>query len=227
MFCGRQFCSRQKGGDAVGKTKRGKGTKWMVAIDGRGIALGSTLHSASPAEATLVEGTLATISVPRQHGGRPRQKPQRVIAERANDSDSLRRWLQARGIELVCSHRKSRRNPPTQDGRALRRYRKRWKVERTFAWPGELLPSCRALRETLAHVSSLLPHCLHSNHPQALMNPLLARFALAVVCSPPPCQPWRCFAVVLVSRDSAGCGISWPCTSFTTTATLPPSTWLF
>jgi transposase len=136
MFCGRQFCSRQKGGDAVGKTKRGKGTKWMVAVDGQGIALGSTLHSASPAEATLVEGTLATISVPRQHGGRPRQKPQRVIAERANDSDSLRRWLQARGIELVCSHRKSRRKPPTQDGRALRRYRKRWKVEGTFVWLG-------------------------------------------------------------------------------------------
>ena len=56
MFCGRQFCSRQKGGDAVGKTKRGKGTKWMVVVDGQGIPLGSTLHSASPAEVTLVEG---------------------------------------------------------------------------------------------------------------------------------------------------------------------------
>ena len=137
MFCRRQFCSRQKGGDAVGKTKRGKGTKWMVAIDGRGIALGSTLHSASPAEATLVEGTLATISVPRQHGGRPRQKPQRVIADRAYDGAPLRRRLQARGIELVCPHRKSRRKPPTQGGPSLRRYRKGWKVERTFAWQGD------------------------------------------------------------------------------------------
>jgi len=136
MFCGRQFCSRQKGGDAVGKTKRGKGTKWMVVVDGQGIPLGSTLHSASPAEVTLVEGTLAVISVPRQHGGRPRQKPERVIADRAYDSDPLRARLRARGIELVCPHRKSRRKPPTQDGRALRRYRKRWKVERTFAWLG-------------------------------------------------------------------------------------------
>ena len=65
MFCGRQFCSRQKGGDAVGKTKRGKGTKWMVVVDGQGIPLGGTLHSASPAEVTLVESTLAAISVPR------------------------------------------------------------------------------------------------------------------------------------------------------------------
>jgi transposase len=44
--------------------------------------------------------------------------------------------LKARGIELVCPHRKSRPKPPTQDGRALRRYRKRWKVERAFAWLG-------------------------------------------------------------------------------------------
>jgi hypothetical protein len=90
MFCGRQFFSRQKGGDAVGKTKRGKGTKWMVVVDGQGIPLGGTLHSANPAEVTVVEGTLAAISVPRQHGGRPRQKPQRVIADRAYDSDPLR-----------------------------------------------------------------------------------------------------------------------------------------
>lgn len=136
MLCGRQFCSRQKGGDAVGKTKRGKGTKWMVVVDGKGIPLGSTLHSASPAEVTLVEGTLAAIPVPRKHGGRPRQKPQRMIAARAYDSDPLRMRLQARRIELVCPHRKSRRKPPTQDGLALRRYRKRWKVERTFAWLG-------------------------------------------------------------------------------------------
>lgn len=52
------------------------------------------------------------------------------------NSDPLRMRLRARGIELVCPHHKSRRKPPTQDGRALRRYRKRWKVERTFAWLG-------------------------------------------------------------------------------------------
>ena len=59
-----------------------------------------------------------------------------MIADRAYDSDPLRARLRSRGIELVCPHRKSRRKPPTQDGRALRRYRKRWKVERTFAWLG-------------------------------------------------------------------------------------------
>jgi transposase len=41
--------------------------------------------------------------------------------------------LAARGIELVEPHRWNRTEPRTQDGRALYRYRRRWKVERTFA----------------------------------------------------------------------------------------------
>jgi transposase len=85
---------------------------------------------------TLVNQTLAQVRVPRAGRGRPKSKPQRLIADRAYDSDPLRRQLQARGIELICPHRKNRRKAPTQDGRALRRYRRRWKVERTFAWLG-------------------------------------------------------------------------------------------
>jgi transposase len=121
----------------VGKTKRGKGTKWMVVVDGAGLPLGNHLHSASPAEVKLVAATLATVRVGRRHGGgRPRQKPVRLIADRAYDSDPLRQQLAARGIELIAPHRKNRRKPPTQDGRALRRYKRRWTVERTFAWLG-------------------------------------------------------------------------------------------
>jgi len=38
------------------------------------------------------------------------------------------------GIEMIAAHRGNRK-APTQDGRPLRRYRRRWKVERLFAWP--------------------------------------------------------------------------------------------
>src|SRR3990172_233689 len=55
IVSGRQFCSGEKGGAGVGKTKRGKGTKWMVVVDGAGIPLGDHLHSASPAEVRLAE----------------------------------------------------------------------------------------------------------------------------------------------------------------------------
>jgi transposase len=94
------------------------------------------LDRASPAEVTLVAQTLAQVRVPRRGRGRPRSKPERLIADLGYDSDPLRRQLQARGIELICPHRKNRRKPPTQDGRKLRRFRRRWKVERTFAWLG-------------------------------------------------------------------------------------------
>jgi len=52
---------RQKRGDGIGKTKRGKGTKWMVVVDGQGVPLGSHLTSASPAEVKLAETTLDAI----------------------------------------------------------------------------------------------------------------------------------------------------------------------
>ena len=137
IVSGRQFRSGEKRGCGVGKTKRGKGTKWMVVVDGRGLPLGNYLHSASPAEVKLAETTLATIRVARSHhAGRPRQKPLRVIADKAYDSDPLRKRLQKRGIELICPHKRNRVRPATQDGRALRRYRRRWIVERTNAWLG-------------------------------------------------------------------------------------------
>ena len=137
IVSGREFRSGEKRGCGVGKTKRGKGTKWMVVVDGRGVPLGNYLHSASPAEVRLAETTLATIRVGRRHhAGRPRQKPVRVIADKAYDSDPLRERLRQRGIELICPHKRNRVRPATQDGRALRRYRRRWIVERTNAWLG-------------------------------------------------------------------------------------------
>jgi hypothetical protein len=41
--------------------------------------------------------------------------------------------LRQYGIELIAPHRCNRRNK-TQDLRRMRRYRRRWKIERLFAW---------------------------------------------------------------------------------------------
>jgi transposase len=131
-----QLCPGEKRGAGVGKTTRGKGTKWLVVVDGQGVPLGNLLDSASPAEVTLLEPTLETMAVPRHGPGRPRKNPNRVIDDKACDSDPLRKRLARRGIELICPHRRTRVKPPLQDGRKLRRYRRRWKVERTFAWLG-------------------------------------------------------------------------------------------
>jgi transposase len=108
----------------------------MVVVDGQGIPLGGTLASASPSEVKLIEATLDQVKVPRGGRGRPRKRMPRLIADKAYDSDPLRKRLKQRGIDLICPHRRNRTKPKLQDGRRLRRYRRRYKIERTFAWLG-------------------------------------------------------------------------------------------
>lgn len=62
------------------------------------------------------------------------EMPERLIGDRAYDSDPLDESLQTQGIEMIAPHKSNRKKPATQDGRALRRYKRRWKVERLFAW---------------------------------------------------------------------------------------------
>ena len=62
------------------------------------------------------------------------QLPARLIGDKAYDSDRLDAELKQRyDIELIAPHRRDRQQA-TQDGRPLRRYRRRWQVERLFAW---------------------------------------------------------------------------------------------
>lgn len=98
----------------------------MVLVDGTGLPLAIEIDSASPAEVTLIEPLIDQAVTPKVPG--------RLIYDRAADSDPLRERLAARQIELICPHRRGRKRPVTQDGRPLRRYRKRWIVERTIAW---------------------------------------------------------------------------------------------
>jgi transposase len=53
--------------------------------------------------------------------------------DNAYDSDQLDAELKSFGIEVIAPHRRTRQNS-TQDRRRLKRYRRRWKIERLFAW---------------------------------------------------------------------------------------------
>jgi transposase len=81
--------------------------------------------SASPAEVRLVVPTLEARFVP--------DLPERLIGDKAYDSDPLAEELAAGGVALIAPNRENR-TVKTQDGRPLRRYRRRWKIERLFAW---------------------------------------------------------------------------------------------
>lgn len=124
MLHRRHLCQREKGGLDVGKTKRGKGTKIMAITDAKGLPIAVHVASASPHEVTLVHDTLdATFGF---------DHPTRLIGDRAYDSDALDAELASEGIEMIAPNRRNRSK--TQDGRPLRRYRRRWRVERLFAW---------------------------------------------------------------------------------------------
>ena len=61
----------------------------------------------------------------------------RLIGDNAYDSAALDEALAELGSEMICPHRSNRRpHTASQDGRRLRRYRRRLIVERTIAWLG-------------------------------------------------------------------------------------------
>lgn len=110
----------------MGKTKRGKGCKIMAITDAGGAVLSIRIGSASPHEVTLVEKTLDDRFI--------EPLPEKLIGDRAYDSDPLDARLKEKGIELIAPHKTNRKKQKTQDGRKLRRYKRRWKIERFFAW---------------------------------------------------------------------------------------------
>jgi transposase len=98
----------------------------MAIADRSGLPIAAGIASASPHEVTLVEETI--------DNGFLERAPNRLIGDRAYDSNGLDERLRVeRGIELIAPHLSSRRLK-TQDGRPLRRYKRRWLVERLFAW---------------------------------------------------------------------------------------------
>jgi len=120
------FASAKQGGHLVGRTKRGKGTKIMAIVEKSGLPVSCLIASASPHEVTLVEPCIDRCWLPRI--------PTCLIGDKAYDSDKLDERLAARGIVMIAPHKANRRKKKTQDGRRLRRYGRRWKVERFFAW---------------------------------------------------------------------------------------------
>ena len=124
MFCRRVLRAGKKRGDGVGPTKRGKGSKFLVVVDSQGIPLACTVGSASPSETKMIEPTLDRMKRP----------PATLVMDKAYDSDTFRDRLFARGIDPVVPYRKRAVSRKYDDPVKLLAYKRRWHVERTFAW---------------------------------------------------------------------------------------------
>jgi Transposase DDE domain len=99
----------------------------MAVADRNGLPVSVYVESATPHEITPALSTLLHLVVP--------DAPQNLVADNAYDSDRLDAELRLYGIELIAPHRRNRKNP-TQDSRRLKRYKRRWNLER-------FLPGCR------------------------------------------------------------------------------------
>ncbi len=108
-------------------TDRGKaGSKHDVVTDANGIPLAAKVTAANKHDVN--QFVLLDSSIPPVDGkpGRPRQRPDRVRADRACDSGPHRRLLRWLGIRPVLARRHK------EHDRGLGVYR--WLVERTLRW---------------------------------------------------------------------------------------------
>jgi transposase len=106
---------------------------------GRGARRSGRSASATPHESRLVAPTPPTLD-----SRLVAESPQRLIGDRAYHAYHayhaypLDAELAMLGVEMIAPHRRNRTTPKAHDGRPLRRSKRRWKIERLFAWLGSL-----------------------------------------------------------------------------------------
>ena len=128
------------------------GSKHHLMVDANGVPLAVALTSGNRNDVTQLLPLVDGITPVAGKVGRPRQRPDRVVADRGYDHNSYRRELWRRGVKPVIARR------GTEHGSGLGRWR--WVVERTFAW----LHNYRRLRirwerDPLVHVAFLTLAC--------------------------------------------------------------------
>lgn len=128
-------------GHGIGRSRGGLTTKIHHAVDGHGLPLAIVVTGGQRNDGAMLGRVLADIRVPRIGGGRPRTRPDAVLADKAYGSGVNRRMLRARGIravipeksdQIAARNRKGSKGgrPPAFDKDA---YKDRNVVERSFA----------------------------------------------------------------------------------------------
>jgi transposase len=102
------------------------GSKHHLIVDAHGIPLAITLTGGQRNDVTQLLPLIDGVGPVTGKNGRPRQRSERVLADRGYDHDKYRRALRKRGVKPVIAKRGA------DHGTGLGR--ERWVVERTFAW---------------------------------------------------------------------------------------------
>ena len=119
----------EKGGSATGPSpvdRARNGSKHHLLVDASGIPLAFSVTGGNRNDVTELIPLLEAVPAVAGRPGRPRRRPDSVIADRGYDHDKYRRLVRERGVEPLIARRQS------EHGSGLGRHR--WVVERTFAW---------------------------------------------------------------------------------------------
>jgi len=118
------FVRARYSGGLVGLTRHGKGSKLQTMVNNESLPLVVHLDSANPHESKTARTMLELLE----------ELPDKIVADRAYDIDSLRDEIAARDSLLLVPHKSNRARPPRDQKHIGRYYRQRWRVERFFAW---------------------------------------------------------------------------------------------
>ncbi|MFF0706371.1 IS5 family transposase [Streptomyces tendae] len=99
----------------LGRSRGGLSTKVHLASDSYARPLALLVTAGQAGDAPAFEAVMAGIRVPRSGRGRPRTRPEAVLADRAYSSRAIRGQLRRRGVRAVIPQ------PSDQAGHLLRR----------------------------------------------------------------------------------------------------------
>jgi transposase len=121
--------------EAIGRSRGGRTSKIHALADDRGRPVAFALTPANVADITMAAPLLGAVA-----------RPKRLLADKAYDADSLRKWLKQRKVKAVIPSTASRRTPYPLDSRA---YKRRNLIERMFCklknWRRAARPTRRGL----------------------------------------------------------------------------------
>jgi transposase len=125
---------------AIGRSRGGLTSKVHQLVDGRGRPLVVLVGPGQAHDSPVLPDLLANLRVDRCGTGRPRTKPDAVVADKAYSSRAHRERLRARGIKAVIPERsdqiRNRKHRGARGGRPpafdTETYRGRNVVERSF-----------------------------------------------------------------------------------------------
>ena len=129
----------------LGRSRGGFSSKIHLVCDGKGNPLGAVISGGQRNDSAFFEQALRSVSIIQEHG-RPKTRPQSVMADKGYDFRSVRTCLRKRNITAVIPQRKMpetwrchKRGPKPKTNMKL--YKERNVIERLIGW----LKYCRRI----------------------------------------------------------------------------------